>query len=99
MPTNLRREQCCTVEGCLRPARELGGYCTTCWRGLAPEKRDVLRWQAENGAAGTRRDAPRPRSVSEYAAATDAEARAAADVRAAAFDVVAEAEAILRDAA
>jgi hypothetical protein len=55
MSVKLRRDRCCIgqVEGdwgdlhpCLRPARELGGYCTACWRGLSPERRDVLRWEA-----------------------------------------------------
>ncbi len=51
MTSRLRREQCCTVDGCLRPARELGGHCTTCWRSLSPERRDVLRWEASADAA------------------------------------------------
>ncbi len=47
MSAKLRLEQCCTAEGCVRPARELGGYCTRCWQGLSPECRAFLIWEAD----------------------------------------------------
>jgi hypothetical protein len=46
MSVELRWGQCCVTEGCLRPARELGGHCTRCWQGLAPFERALLQWEA-----------------------------------------------------
>jgi hypothetical protein len=49
-PIRLRTDRCCTSHACLRPARELGGLCSQCWRGATPETRSVLRWEAELSA-------------------------------------------------
>jgi hypothetical protein len=50
MSVRLRHDQCCIAlhdgKRCQRPARELGGFCTTCFRGLSASTRDVLRWEA-----------------------------------------------------
>ncbi len=35
----------CTVDGCSRPARELGGHCTPCWMSLTPRERALLTWE------------------------------------------------------
>ncbi len=40
----------CTVKGCGRPARELGGHCTPCWMGLAAADRAYLVWERETAA-------------------------------------------------
>ena len=32
----------CVINGCMRPARELGGYCTRCWMNLSPARRLAL---------------------------------------------------------
>ncbi len=45
MSIRLRRDQCCCVEGCLRPARDFG-YCSACWRGLTAARRSVERLAA-----------------------------------------------------
>jgi hypothetical protein len=50
-PIRLRTDRACTSPTCLRPARELGGLCSHCWRGAAPETRAMLRWEAEIAAA------------------------------------------------
>lgn len=47
MTVRLRTEQSCVRPGCLRPAREAGGYCTACWRGLTATERAVLTWEAD----------------------------------------------------
>jgi hypothetical protein len=45
----LRREQCCGVDGCLRPAWK-DGVCSTCWRAYrwlrspADPAENTLRW-------------------------------------------------------
>ncbi|HEX4363003.1 MAG TPA: hypothetical protein VHZ75_00520 [Solirubrobacteraceae bacterium] len=52
-PIRLRTDRCCTSHACLRPARELGGLCSHCWRGATPETRAILRWEAELGAPST----------------------------------------------
>lgn len=50
MSVRLRREQCCVsrVEGKprLRPAREPGGLCSQCWRGLEAIEWALLEWEA-----------------------------------------------------
>ena len=46
-PIRLLRHRCCVTPDCLRPASELGGLCSPCWRGARPEQRAVLRWEAE----------------------------------------------------
>ncbi len=50
MSVRLRVEQCCVVDYCSRPARELGGHCTPCWMGLADFERGLLRWEHEHQA-------------------------------------------------
>lgn len=47
MSAELRIDQCCIREGCKAPIRELGGLCSAHWRGLSPEERAALRWEAE----------------------------------------------------
>lgn len=46
-PIRLRADSACTSPTCVRPARELGGLCSQCWRGAAPETRAMLRWEAD----------------------------------------------------
>lgn len=50
MSCRLRKDQCCVTiregEHCLAPATELGGHCRSCWRGLSPESRAFLAWEA-----------------------------------------------------
>lgn len=41
------------LKACLRPATELGGLCSQCWRGLLPEERAALTWEAANTAQPT----------------------------------------------
>lgn len=50
MSVHMRWEQSCVAlhkgERCKRPASELGGFCTPCWKSLNPETRDYLKWEA-----------------------------------------------------
>lgn len=46
MPVH-RMGKCCSRAGCSRPARELGGLCTSHWMGLTPAERWSLQMDAE----------------------------------------------------
>lgn len=44
-PCRLIGEQC-VVADCMRPARELGGYCTRCWMALTALERQMMQEDA-----------------------------------------------------
>jgi hypothetical protein len=46
MSVQLRYDQACSVIGCLKPARELGGLCTPHWCAALPSTRADLKWEA-----------------------------------------------------
>lgn len=50
MSCHMRWDQACIAlhkgQRCTRPAREVGGYCTSCFGSLNASTRDYLRWEA-----------------------------------------------------
>lgn len=86
MSARLRREQCCVAledgKRCQRPQRELGRLCTRHWQALSPQSRAFLKWSA------AWEDTPQKPLLSRHVSAAEM----------AAYDPVAGAERILREA-